>query len=121
MFILVLLAILAVVSASAPIVVNGTTTLGIDVSQPLPTDTAQCLINAGYGSILIARGYKSSGELDTNYCGTVTNAKNGGYSEVGVYIFPCPTCGPAADQINTLASELCKLRSCRRQGFQDLA
>jgi hypothetical protein len=118
MFALLLVVLVAAASASAPIAVNGTTGLGIDVSQPLSTETAECLINSGYGSMIIARGYKSTGNPDSNYCGTVTNAKSAGYSEVGVYIFPCPTCGPAADQINALASELANCDAANSPNFK---
>tara|TARA_A100001035_G_scaffold34423_1_gene23022 strand:+ start:112 stop:804 length:693 start_codon:yes stop_codon:yes gene_type:complete len=115
MFVPVLLLIASLAISSA---LNATAGLGIDVSQPLSTSTASCLIDQGYGSILIARGYMKSGAPDTNYCGTITNAKAGGYSEVAVYIFPCPTCGPAADQIQQLATELSKCDAANGEDFK---
>ena len=59
-----------------------------------------------------------SGAPDTNYCGTITNAKAGGYSEVAAYIFPCPTCGPAADQIQQLATEFSKCDAANGEDFK---
>lgn len=103
----ILLAIFATIALSVNAAFNDSAILkGVDVSQPLDANTASCLINQGYGSIAIARAFKSGGSVDTNFCGTISNAVSAGYQNVAVYLFPCTKCGPAADQVNTLVSAL---------------
>jgi len=54
----------------------------------------------------IIRGYLSLGRPDANVVGTVNNAWNGGMSYVDVYMFPCPTCGNPAGQVDSMLSNL---------------
>jgi len=78
--------------------------LGVDISQPLDATTAACFVNNGY-SKLIARGYKSSGSVDSAACDSMTAAKNAGM-DVSVYLFPCPTCGNPSSQVQAVADDL---------------
>ena len=94
--VLVLCALCVIGSVSA--------TLGVDISQPLDGSTATCLKNAGYDK-MIARGYKSSGSVDGAMCGSMKAAQNAGM-QVGVYLFPCPTCGDPSGQVQSVANAL---------------
>jgi hypothetical protein len=80
--------------------------IGLDISQPLDASTAQCFVAGGYGSILIPRAYRSDGAVDQNACGSLQSAKDAGINNRHVYLFPCPTCGSASDQISALKSYL---------------
>jgi hypothetical protein len=75
---------------------------GIDVSTLTSSSTASCYVSSGY-TFIIPRGYKSSGYVDTNVCGTLTNAQKAGIKHLDVYLFPCPTCSKSA---STQMSEL---------------
>eukprot|EP00026_Physarum_polycephalum_P017640 Phypoly_transcript_18933.p1 GENE.Phypoly_transcript_18933~~Phypoly_transcript_18933.p1 ORF type:complete len:235 (+),score=54.12 Phypoly_transcript_18933:25-705(+) len=46
----------------------------------------------------------SVGSVDPNCASSVANAWAGGMSNVAIYFFPCPTCGDAAGQVNTMNS-----------------
>ena len=86
--------------------VASSSTLGVDISQALSSSTASCIVGEGYGSILVPRGYTSTGHVDSNMCSSIQAGISGGFSHVHTYLFPCPTCGDAAGQVNTLASAL---------------
>lgn len=96
---------------------------GVDVSQPTSVDSFACLkgLNLRYA---IVRCYESVGRPDPNCAQTVKNAHAGGMeqvrafsplnhpyerfsassycAQVDAYLFPCPTCGPAAAQVASL-------------------
>lgn len=79
---------------------------GVDVSQQMDASTASCLVGQGWGNMLIPRGFTSTGHVDSAACPTLTSGKTGGFNTNGAYLFPCPSCGPAADQVNALAAAM---------------
>ncbi len=80
--------------------------MGVDISQPLSSSTASCFASNGV-SYVVPRAYKSSGSVDTNSCGSLTQAKNAGINNRGVYMFPSPQSSKsAATQINELTNYL---------------
>ena len=64
---------------------------GFDVSSLMSVSAGTCLKNAGYNTV-IARGFQSTGNIDTHVCSTLMNAKTAGIENREVYMFPCPTC-----------------------------
>jgi len=84
-----------------------TATNGVDVSQATYIDAFSCLTNSGF-SYAIIRCYQSNGQVDPNGPHTVYNAWAGGMQHVDVYMFPCPTCGNAQDQVNAAVNYLGK-------------
>jgi hypothetical protein len=48
----------------------------------------QCLKSNGY-SFAIPRAYKSSGTVDSNVNVNVKNARDAGFKNVDIYMFPC--------------------------------
>jgi len=80
-------------------------TTGVDVSQPTSVDSFKCLKANGL-TFAVVRAGQSNGKVDTNSAGTVANAWSAGLAHVDVYIFPCPSCGNAAGQINNMINFL---------------
>jgi len=83
-------------------------TLGVDISQALSSSTASCFANNGV-SYIVARGYRSSGQVDSACCGTLNAAASAGIAIRDAYIFPCPTCSKSAqtqveEMVNALKS-----------------
>jgi hypothetical protein len=64
---------------------------GIDFAGPMKISQAQCLIKAGYGDFAIVRAWHSYGAFDTDAAGAIANLRQGGYKNIDVYMFPCPT------------------------------
>ena len=87
-------------------VTSGGGNLGIDISQPLGSSTASCLVNQGYGKVLIPRAFLSTGRPDTAACGSLQSGRSAGFQNLGVYMFPCPQCGPASSQVKSLVDYL---------------
>jgi len=83
---------------------SGSAYFGIDISSDLDSSTASCL-SSSY-SFIIPRGYESVGQVDPRVCNSLEAAYYGGIKTRDVYLFPCPTCGNAADQVNTLVNYL---------------
>jgi hypothetical protein len=78
---------------------------GIDVSTAITTDGATCLVSSF--SFMVARGYRSSGAVDTNVCTSIHHAYNAGFTARDAYLFPCPTCSKsAATQVQELVDYL---------------
>lgn len=77
--------------------VKGTTTseYGLDLYPATSVSTFQCMINAGF-TFVIPRGYRSNGQVDSNVCTNLNNAKTAGMTKRDVYIFPCPKCSKTA-------------------------
>jgi hypothetical protein len=71
---------------------------GVDVSQRTGVEAWQCLAGDG-NSFAIVRVYCSSGHPDDNGPATINDAWTGGMSHVDGYIFPCYSCGNAAQQM----------------------
>jgi len=79
--------------------------LGVDISQPFSASDYSCAHGSGY-SFAVPRAYQSNNVPDPNACTSIKNAHAGGIQFVDVYIFPCPTCGNAAGQINSMVNAL---------------
>jgi len=80
-------------------------TYGLDLSSACAESTFACLKSAGY-RFAVPRGYCSDGVVDPNVINTVKNAWAGGMAHVDVYMFPCPTCGNPAGQVQTAVNNL---------------
>ena len=78
---------------------------GIDVSQLFPSSSWSCVRDYGY-TFAIIRCYCSTGEIDGNCAQSVKNAWAGGMESVDLYMFPCPTCGNAAGQVQALKNHV---------------
>jgi len=76
-------------------------TLGIDISSPFAVSAWQCLRNTGY-SFAIVRCFCSTGNPDRNCPQSVANAWEAGFNNVDIYMFPCPQCGNAQQQVQSL-------------------
>jgi hypothetical protein len=90
MFIVLVLAFVAVALA----------TTGVDVSQRTSLSSWQCVHNYGY-SFAIVRVYCSNGSPDSNGPANINDAWNAGFAHVDGYIFPCYSCGNPAGQVRT--------------------
>eukprot|EP00048_Salpingoeca_helianthica_P023282 m.23417 g.23417 ORF g.23417 m.23417 type:complete len:225 (-) comp8499_c0_seq1:42-716(-) len=64
---------------------------GVDFAGVATVKTAQCLVNAGFGDFGIVRAWHSYGGFDVDAPGSVAALWQGGFKEVDVYLFPCPT------------------------------
>lgn len=71
---------------------------GVDVSQRTYSSNFNCMVNNGFGFAII-RVYQSFGQPDPNGPASINDAWNGGMSYVDGYIFPCYSCGNAAQQV----------------------
>jgi hypothetical protein len=81
---------------------------GVDISDAMSTSAASCYASSGI-TYVIPRGYRSVGEVDTNVCTSLANAKSVGITKRETYMFPCPTCSKSASQqMNELVSHLSK-------------
>ncbi len=65
---------------------------GTDVSTLVSVDQWKCLLQNGFGSFAIPRGFKSVGDHDANGAQNIKNARAAGIKYVDYYIFPCPKC-----------------------------
>lgn len=93
-----ILALLAVLAFAA---VPTQATLGVDVAYNYPLSSWSCLKNNGY-QFAIIRCYQSLGHVDANCASSVEKAWNAGFKNVDLYVFPCPKCGNATGQIQSL-------------------
>jgi len=80
-------------------------TYGVDISSPVSKESFTCMRNAGY-TFAVARAFESINQPDSNAPATIANAWAAGLLHVDVYIFPCPTCGNPAGQIQRMLSFL---------------
>jgi len=76
-------------------------TLGLDISSLFAVETWECLRNDGY-SFAIVRCFCSTGNPDVNCPQSVSNAWEAGFDNVDIYMFPCPQCGNAEAQVQSL-------------------
>ena len=67
--------------------------IGFDISTLLTSSTASCLLSSGY-TYGVVRGYKSSGSVDSNVCGSLKQMGN--FKRADVYLFPDPTSSKSA-------------------------
>ena len=52
---------------------------------------------------MIVRAYLSLGQPDKNAIRTMANAKEAGFTNIDVYLFPCPKCAKSAsDQVDEM-------------------
>mmetsp|Transcript_5589 Transcript_5589/g.13975 ORF Transcript_5589/g.13975 Transcript_5589/m.13975 type:complete len:229 (+) Transcript_5589:25-711(+) len=72
---------------------------GVDVSQRTYSSSFSCMVDSGY-HFAVVRVYQSSGHCDSNGPYTINDAWAGGMSYVDGYIFPCYSCGNAAQQVD---------------------
>ena len=80
----------------------GDATKGVDVSSLVYSTGFKCLKDDGY-DFLIVRGYRSTGEPDPDAIHTIANARDAGFENIDVYMFPCPRCGKSAsDQVREM-------------------
>ncbi|EFA80366.1 hypothetical protein PPL_07200 [Heterostelium album PN500] len=86
------------------------TSFGIDVSTKISVEEFKCLLNNNFISVTI-RCFEStygnpSGFIDPNCGNSIYNAWIAGFTWIDVYMFPCPKCGNATGQVNTLVKYL---------------
>ena len=67
--------------------------IGFDISTLLTSSAASCLLSSGY-TYGVVRGYKSSGSVDSNVCGSLKQMGN--FKRADVYLFPDPTSSKSA-------------------------
>lgn len=63
---------------------------GVDIADPASQSTYECFDNSGFGDMTIPRGFRSTGQIDTNVCSNLKNAKAAGIQYRDTYMFPCP-------------------------------
>eukprot|EP01089_Gocevia_fonbrunei_P023331 TRINITY_DN979_c0_g1_i1.p1 TRINITY_DN979_c0_g1~~TRINITY_DN979_c0_g1_i1.p1 ORF type:complete len:212 (+),score=54.18 TRINITY_DN979_c0_g1_i1:378-1013(+) len=73
---------------------------GVDISQGTSKGDFECLKKKGF-DFAIVRCYESVGRTDPACEGSVAAAHEAGM-EVDIYMFPCPTCGNPARQVDVL-------------------
>lgn len=61
---------------------------GVDVSTTISSSSASCFSSSGM-SFVIPRGYKSTGNVDTQVCTSIKSAYNAGIKTRDTYLFPC--------------------------------
>jgi hypothetical protein len=91
---------LALVALAACFAVSSAT-IGIDISSLFAVSSWQCLRNSGY-TFAIVRCFCSTGNPDHNCPQSVSNAWQAGFEYVDIYMFPCPQCGNARAQVQSL-------------------
>lgn len=94
-------AILSLVFVLALAAVPSRATLGVDVAYNYPLSSWSCLKSNGY-QFAIVRCYQSLGHVDAQCAPSVQKAWNAGFKNVDLYVFPCPKCGNATGQIQSL-------------------
>lgn len=82
-------------------------TYGIDISAPIDSATAKCMVSNGrvFG---VVRAWCSFGGFDDNAPGSVAALWDGGMAHVDVYMFPCAGQSPvnqANELVDTLSSK----------------
>jgi len=92
--------VLGLVALAACLAVSSAT-IGVDISSLFDTSGWQCLRDNGY-TFAIIRCYCSTGNPDSSCPQSVANAWSGGMEYVDIYMFPCPQCGDARSQVQTL-------------------
>ncbi|KAG0195589.1 hypothetical protein BGX28_001034, partial [Mortierella sp. GBA30] len=85
--------------------------LGVDTSALISKNAYTCLLNEHNYSRLVIRGYFEAwgndpgGEVDRDFVTNYHNARDAGYTDIDVYMFPCTgrtTCKSAETQIKEL-------------------
>lgn len=80
---------------------------GIDISSPLSSSTASCMVSSNFGGLMSIRGYQSIGQVDPNVCSSLQAASAAGFKSVDTYIFPDPTSSKSArTQMTELVNHL---------------
>jgi len=80
--------------------------MGVDISAALSSSTASCFKSNGI-DFIVPRGYRSSGSVDPNACGSLNAASGAGIKTRDAYLFPCPTCSKSAlTQVQEMNSAL---------------
>jgi GH25 family lysozyme M1 (1,4-beta-N-acetylmuramidase) len=95
---------------------DASSSMGVDVSTAVSSSAINCLQSEASGSVsyIIARGFRSTGEVDYQACDTIITAYDEGIKTRDTYMFPCPLCNStAATQFFALLSYL--FATCRPQ------
>jgi len=92
-------------SAEAQLTGSPDSGVGVDVSVPVTSSDFTCMKQQGV-DYAIVRAWHSTGSFDTNAPATLAAAHSAGITSVDIYMFPCPTCGNAANQVQTMISTL---------------
>ncbi|CAG8606909.1 11635_t:CDS:2 [Gigaspora rosea] len=87
-------------------------TLQVDVSALTSATAFNCTKNLGYSRAVIrgyfeAYGLNPGGAIDPNFLKSYQNAKQAGYTDIDVYMFPCTgrsTCKTPQQQVNDLVN-----------------
>ena len=82
---------------------------GVDVSQAVSESAWKCLMSpGGQGPVefAIVRVYQSGGHVDPNGAATIKAARAAGVKHVDGYVFPCFSCGDAAEQVKATVAAL---------------
>lgn len=91
---------------------------GVDVSADVNVDSLTCIKNKGYVRTIV-RAYRSDDSTDPAAPHTVYNARDAGISVIDVYMFPCPHCSSAQDQVSSMLQYLLSYNiSFTGQGIQ---
>lgn len=72
-------------------------TKGVDVSTLVYSTGFKCLKDDGYDFVIV-RGYESIGKPDSDAIHTIANAREAGFENIDVYMFPCPRCSKSASE-----------------------
>jgi hypothetical protein len=78
---------------------------GIDVSEDVNIESLKCILNNGYRRTIV-RAYRSDNSVDSAAPHTIYNALDAGMSLIDIYLFPCPHCSAASDQVSAMLSYL---------------
>ena len=81
-------------------------THGIDFQNLISVSSFECFRKNDYYTFAISRGWNIYGEFDSNFQQNVENARNGGFTEVDGYFWPCYSCGNIEGQVNTFYSTM---------------
>eukprot|EP00042_Codosiga_hollandica_P023982 m.98181 g.98181 ORF g.98181 m.98181 type:complete len:219 (+) comp51387_c0_seq2:3-659(+) len=78
---------------------------GVDISEPVSASSFSCLKSHGYDYVIV-RAFRSLNEPDTAAPASINAAWAGGLGTVDIYMFPDPTGGDPAGQVDNMLSYL---------------
>ncbi|CAG8668033.1 14921_t:CDS:2, partial [Racocetra persica] len=100
----------------------------VDVSSLTTANSFKCAKNLGYSRVMIrgyfeAYGNNPGGAIDSNFLKNYENAKQAGYTDIDVYMFPCTgrsTCKTPQQQVNELVNLINKNKIIVRTAWLDV-
>ncbi|CAG8732115.1 17662_t:CDS:2, partial [Racocetra fulgida] len=100
----------------------------VDVSSLTTVNSFKCAKNLGYSHAMIrgyfeAYGNNPGGAIDSNFLKNYENAKQAGYTDIDVYMFPCTgrsTCKTPQQQVNELVNLINKNKIIVRTAWLDV-